>query len=457
MLQSFLLLLVIPLRRPWLPLEALAQSSSFDQNYLCDLRPRLAFEDVVRRFQKYDKQKAKEGEDYALNDWLKDVVSEFSRTDLVDIYTLSTFIGVSDTALTPSMSIDVEYYALGMRRATGSTPDDNAQVYVLHYAPKASASTLTGLPMSVDGTFAEATASITMSTDFNSADWVSASMVTSITGETLYNLLDDMPRYAEDNPLYTGVVVFSQSGEWDHYFNPGGSSKAFVQWCLDQLTIVGAPIVPTRVGSFEYNSATSIIAPSDASDDSAFASFLRDCSEKFVWQQSNDTINIATKMITRAELREIMNQCAELVAKDSHVNAVVLSNEKSHSKKKILVPLVRSNGTLYRENDLRYTTEDPSDDDTGNRAKPADWILTLVLVGAFAFGIREFVRKTGVDTACGVTRRVPTRSDLYQRLQHTGELQLEQPASHRNYEGSAEAPASAPSSGRLSELESGFV
>lgn len=453
--QSFLLLLFIPLQRLWLPLQALAQSSSFDETYLSDLRHRLVFEDVLQRFKKYEKQKAKAGEDYALNDWLKDAVSEFSRTDLVDIYTLSTFVSVSNTALT--LSIDVEYYALGMRGASGSSPDDSAHVYVLHYAPTSSASALTGLPMSVDGSFAESTASITMSTGLNSSQWVSASMVTSISGETLYNFLDDMPRYVEDNPFYTGVVVYSESGDWDHYLNQGASSKAFVQWCLDQLTIVGAPMVPTRVGTFKYNSDTSNIVSSDESDRSAFGSFLRDCSQQFVLQQSRDNISIPTKRITRGELSEIMNQCSEVLAMGSQVNAVVKSTGKGHSNKLLLVPLVQSIGAQYHENDLRYTTEDPSDDNTGNRAKPADWILTLVLVCAFGFGIKEFVKKTGVDKACGITRRVPTRPDLYQRLQHSGELQLEQPASHRNYDASAESPASAPSPGRLSELESGFV
>jgi len=391
-----------------------------------------------------------------------------SATSQVEIYALSTLVEVSKTAL--SLPMDVEYYALGIRKdddVSWSNAKTGEGVVVLHYAPLNSTA-VAGLPTAASGTFVDATAAIRVSIDLDSNHWTRATLVARVSGEALGALASKLDGFVADHPTYLGVTV-------DGVVDTAASSQGFVHWCLEFLADIGtpiAPIVPPIVGRLDFvvPGGGDVTDATDA-DMRAYGTFLKDCADAYLDQgETDDEINIVRDRLSRDEVATILNECAA-----EHNNTVddvpwvvMAADDRPKAIRNATAHYVL--GTLVAEQPDR-------DRKSPNQGDVIDWLVFLGLVAAFGAGVRAFIRKTGLLRACGpnastTAGRGAARADLYQRLRHHGELQLEPPRSPAPFDRQRSSPPPAvpddlsppfairgggggPS--RLSDLESGFV
>lgn len=383
-----------------------------------------------------------------------------SNTEQLEIYTMSTFVSVKMSALAPNISIDVEYYALGIRKETEVSwkeARNGEGVVLLHYFPLNS-SALTGFPLG-NGDFVDATAAVGVSNDFDSDMWTSATLVSRVSGEALSDLISKCDEFEKSHRWsYSGVRV-NYDESWDLRVDSSASSKGFVQWSLGKLASTGAtlaPVVPTKVGSFEYV-ATGPPAQATLAQQRDFGVFLKNCANAYFKDEKGDLVDLQRATLTRDHVADILEQCRQLNFSTS--TAIV----STYDGTPLLVPL---SSILYEENELQADKPDEVVL-SGENGNAVDWFLTFILVAAFGLGIKAFVDKTGLSKACSLMNRNSAdsrnhsrthRSDLYARLQHANtvsEIQLEQQrssasAASSNNNKSASA-AAASSSGNNSD------
>jgi len=387
-----------------------------------------------------------------------DLLPAVSTTEQVEVYTLASVVEVKVTALAPYVRVEVEYYAVGVRKEDEVSWKEAANddgVYLIHYLP-ANASALAGFPASRSGEFPDASASVAISTEFDSDDWESSTFVGRVSGESFSNLVSKLKRFQSNYPRYAGTLATG----WEAQVSPTASSTGFVRWCLGVLSATGAilaPVVPTKVATLAYAADAS---PRAASSDESrlFGQFLHDCAAAYYAQQQGDELGVTPHSeLARNEVANLVTDCYNDTTISPPPFAVLLSTLDA-SPLLLSVPAFE-----YKVEPLEPDKPD-DDDQSPKQGDFVDWLLTLALVIALAAGIRAFIRKTGLTKACGAHSPRAHRSDLYQRLQHSGELQLEPtrstPSGSVTFERSRASPpphaAAAGGKPRLDQ-EGGFV